>query len=107
MERRTLTTLPDYHARLGFGREAVHNALVGHPGTGTRLEAVWHDIGGTDAAGTEGALVVQGDIEEGANLLATTLLPEQPKPRQPMVVMVPLNLRFSVGMGLAGLAQLR
>ena len=71
-----MTTLPDYHARLGFGRKAVHNALMGHPGTGARLEAVWHDIGGTDATETEGALVVQGDIEEGADLLATTLPPE-------------------------------
>ncbi len=38
---------------------------------------------------------------------ATTLLPEQPKPSQPLMIMVSLNLRFSVGMGLAGLAQLR
>jgi hypothetical protein len=40
-------------------------------------------------------------------LSATTLLQEQPKPRQPMTIMVFPNLRFSVGMGLAGLAQLR
>jgi len=38
---------------------------------------------------------------------ATTLIPEQPKPRRPMTVMVVPNLRFSVGMALAGLAQFR
>jgi hypothetical protein len=36
---------------------------------------------------------------------ATTLLPEQPKPRRPMTILVIPNLRFFVGMALAGLAQ--
>ena len=38
---------------------------------------------------------------------ATTLLPEQPKPRRPMTIMVVPKRRFSVGMAFAGLAQFR
>jgi hypothetical protein len=38
---------------------------------------------------------------------ATTLLPEQPKLRRPMTMMVFINLRFSEGMALPGLAQFR
>jgi hypothetical protein len=36
---------------------------------------------------------------------ATTLLQERPKPERPITIMVFQNLRFSVRMALAGLAQ--
>jgi hypothetical protein len=48
---------------------------------------------------------VEGGYEN--HFSATTLLPEQPKPRRPMTIMVVQNLRFSVGIALAGLAQFR